>query len=129
MVFADLPTALEAVPLEHRHGGVVEKRARDLPPWGVLPLAFPQTAAQSSYFVERGGEGGVRHPPMPVRAANEKAGDAPVGQFVQPSSVRLLVLDPRQLLRRSELTPPDTLRAVVDERRMRPAFPHSRLLE
>jgi hypothetical protein len=43
--------------------------------------------------------------------------------------VRLPVLDSRQLLSRSELTPPDTSRAVVDERRMRPAFPHPPLLE
>src|ERR1700680_3157032 len=114
MVFSDLPTALETVPLEHRHGGVVEKRARDLARDGVLRVAFHQAATQSSDLVERAGEGGVRHPPMPVRAANEKAGDAPVGQLVQPPPVRLLVLDPRQLLGRSELTPPDTLRAVVD---------------
>jgi hypothetical protein len=52
MVFADRPTALEAVPLKHRYGGVVEERARDLPPDGVLrvaPLPSPVPLSPTSY--------------------------------------------------------------------------------
>ena len=69
MVLADLPTTLEAMALEHGHGGVVEERARDLPPDRVFRVALNQAAAELCDLVERPGKGGFCHPLVSVRYA------------------------------------------------------------
>src|ERR1700722_4479158 len=128
-VLADLPIALEPVALEHRHRRVVEERARDLPSGGVLRIALHDAPAHACDLVERSGKSSVRDPLVPVRAAHEEARDAPIGQFLLAYPVGLLVFDPRQLPCWPELTPPDTLLGVIDERGMRPAFAHPGFLE
>ncbi len=91
--------------------------------------AAVEGAGQPYDLLERPGKGDFCHPLVPVRWAREETRDAPVRQLEQTRAVRLLMLDPRELVRRFELTPPDTLLAVINECSMRPVFLHPRLFE
>ncbi len=75
------------------------------------------------------GQRDVSHPLTPVCPPDEKARDPPIGQLLQALTVRLLVLDPRQLAGRPELTPANAVRAVINDRSMRPVLPHPGVLE
>jgi len=129
MVLSDLPITLEPVALEERNGCVVEQSARNLPPSGLLRIALHEATPQPGDLVERASEGGVRRTPMTVSATYEEARDAPLGQEAQIRVVRLTLLDPRELVGRPELAPPNALGCVVDERSMRPPFSAPGFLE
>ena len=60
-------------------------------------------------------------PALPV---DEKAGDAPVWKLAQSLFVGLLAPYVGEFRGRAELAPPDCVRAVEDERGVRPPFSH-----
>ena len=128
-MLADLPTMYKAVALEHFHRGVVEERARDLPPGGVLRIARYEAASKPSDLVQHPGESGACHPAVPIRATDKKACDSPVGSLVQGGIVGLLVFDSREFSNRSKLPPPNTCCSAIDERSVRPALAHPRFFE
>jgi len=60
----------------------------------------------------------------PAFSVDEEAGDAPVWKLAQSLLVSLLASYVREFRDGAELAPPDRVRAVEDERGMRPTFPH-----
>src|SRR6476659_6342316 len=76
-VLAELTGADEPLLLEHRDGGVVEERARDLAPYDLLGRALHRSPSESCDLSQGTLQRGGGHPLAPVGRVDEEAGDAP----------------------------------------------------
>jgi hypothetical protein len=93
------------------------------------PVALHSPATEPGDLLKCACKSNASNAAMAMASTNEEACDPPVWGLPKSLSVGLLVLDPRQLLGRSELAPPNALRAFEHKRGMRQALANPRLLE